>query len=101
MKGFDMRTNPIYPDNVPALLLHNSCHYQVLSFMNGLACELLRKKPDVRHDGPRKHSDYPSIFMQGDDAAGFLAELENAQTRLHDNASVDSLLLSAYDDVLL
>jgi hypothetical protein len=95
-----MRTNPIYPGNVPALLLHNSRHYQVLSFMNGLACELLRKEPDVRHVGPRKHSDYPSIFMQDDAAADFLAELTNAQTNLHDNASVDSLLLSTYDDIL-
>lgn len=94
-----MRTTPVYPKGVPALLLHNSRRYQVLSFMNGQACEILKKEADsLDRDTPREHSAYPSVFMQDEAASEFLAELETAKACFRDNASVDSLLLSAYDD---
>lgn len=94
-----MRTTPVYPEGVAnALLVYNSMQYQVLSFMNGLACELLKKESDT--PDLRGHARYPSVFMQGDDAAEFLDSLANAQTRIKRNPDIDSLFLSEYDHIL-
>lgn len=94
-----MRTAPIYPEGVASpLLVYNSRQYQVLSFMNGLACELLKKEPDA--PGLRGHARYPALFLQGDAAAEFLDELACAQAKLKRNPDVDSLFLSEYDHIL-
>lgn len=94
-----MRTTPVYPEGVAnALLVYNSAHYQVLTFMNGLACELLKKEPDA--PGLRGSARYPSVFLQGDAATEFLDELASAQANLKRNQDIDSLFLSEYDHIM-
>lgn len=96
-----MRTTPVYPEGVKhALLVYNSAQYQVLSFMNGLACELLKKEPDVTGPARRGHNSYPSVFLQGDAATEFLDDLATAQAKLKRNPDVDSLFLSEYDHIM-
>lgn len=101
-----MHTQPIYPEGqgMSGVLELNSSEYQVISFMNGYACELLKKTRDIPQDargmaGLSLHDCYPSVFMQGEDATAFLVELHHAQSKLSD-AEVGRLLLSAYDDVM-
>lgn len=96
-----MRTTPVYPEGVAnALLVYNSGQYQVLSFMGGLACELLKKESDITGPARRGHASYPSVFMQGDAASEFLDDLAHAQAKLKRNPDIDCLFLSEYDHIL-
>jgi hypothetical protein len=89
---------------VPGVVLHNTQHWQVTGLMGGLACEILKKERTVTPEeqeasGLSLHDCFPSVFMQGDEAAEFLAELEQAYEKLSPD-KIDGLLLSAYEDVL-
>lgn len=89
---------------VPGVVLHNTQHWQVTELMGGLACELLKKERTVSPgeqsaSGLSLHDCFPSVFMQGDEAAEFLAELRQAYGKLTSD-KIDILLLSAYEDVL-
>lgn len=94
-------TNPNHGD---ATLRHNSSLWQVTELMGGLACELLLKERSVepwqqKSDKLELHACYPSVFMQGDAATHFLAELEEAQ-RTCSNAEIDRLFLAEYRNTL-
>ena len=74
--------------------------------MGGLAVELLKKDRTVGCDAEwmreysmSLHDCFPSVFMQGDDASYFLAELHEANSKLTP-AQIDQLFLSGYDPVL-
>lgn len=99
-----MLTRYVFDPKVPGVALHNTKHWQVTVLMGGLACELLCKTRDINSDDQRTqglalHDCYPSLFMQGDEASDFMRELEHAQETLAPGR-IDSLVLSAYEDVL-
>lgn len=92
------------PDVVDGTLRHNSRLWQVTEVMGGLGCELLLKErsvlPSEQQDDKRAlHACYPSMFLQGEAATQFLAELEEAQ-RTCTNVEVDRLFLSEYRNTL-
>lgn len=85
--------------------LHNTSRWQVAEHMNGLAVELLFKERAVNaHDQKEMDLDlydcFAGVFLQGDDAVEFLAELKAAQDKGLTDAEVDSLLLDGYRQVL-
>ena len=102
-----MLTRPIFPPLLlcqNATLEFNSSEYQVLSYLNGGACELLKKTRTVSDTervrvGLSLHDCYPSVFMQDEAAVEFLAELRAAASK-YSADKVGCLMLSAYDEVL-
>ena len=99
-----MRTQYIENTSTPGVCIHNTAHWQVAELMGGLACELLYKRrlvtPGEQADANLStHDCYPSLFMQGDEASDFLAEISAAQARMT-GPDIDRLLLDAYTDVM-
>lgn len=92
------------PHDGAGTLRHNSRQWQVTELMGGLACELLLKERSVepwqqKSEKLALHACYPSMFIQGDAATQFLAELEEAQ-RTCTNVEVDRLFLAEYRNSL-
>lgn len=99
-----MLTQYLKNPGIEGTMTHNTAHWQVTSLMGGFACEILKKNRDLceyerRRRGLSLHDCYPSIFMQGDEATEFLAELENAQEKFSPQ-EIDYLILEEYSESL-
>lgn len=99
-----MTTQFLSNPKVQATCVHNTRRWQVAEMMGGSAVELLLKtrwldRTTQAESSLPAHACYPSLFLQGDEASDFLAELRNAQQRLS-TRQVDDLLLDAYTEVV-
>ncbi len=99
-----MLTQYLKNPQAKGVAVHNTAHWQVTSMMGGLACEILKKERGIdeksrRRNGLSLHDCYPGIFMQGDEAADFLAELEKAQEKFT-SQEIDRLILEEYSESL-
>ena len=98
-----MRTQAVRDPLRQGVVIYNSARWQVTRFLNGYACELLKKEcPSRLNEHARqalRPENYPSVFFQGDASQEFLVELDNATKKLP-RRDVEALLFSEYDHVL-
>jgi hypothetical protein len=99
-----MRTAYVENPGVPGTVLYNGADWQVTELIGGLCCELLFKERGITRDYQREenfsdHDCYPSVLLQGDEAAEFLLEFNKAE-KAFTPADVGRKFLQPYLDIV-